>query len=176
MWPAAAPAAFRPTASVAPAASDAAFLATPLSSTPTGSLDCSQTTPARMKTLAIVPASLTLDDAATSPAPSVTISRAWAGPPRHATRSTPKARLSSVVGASPSGGTRPLAIEITGVRAGSPVACRLPITCESPREGTPRKDVVGTREPGRRRLHAQLARKDHVGQVAAVLAVVLELG
>ena len=40
MWPAAAPAAFRPCASVAPAARAAAFLAAPASSTPTGSLDC----------------------------------------------------------------------------------------------------------------------------------------
>ena len=49
MCPAAAPAAFRPCASVAPAASAAAFLAAPASSTPTGSFDCSQTTPARVK-------------------------------------------------------------------------------------------------------------------------------
>ena len=47
MWPAAAPAAFSPCASVAPAASAAAFLATPASSTPIGSLESSQTTPAR---------------------------------------------------------------------------------------------------------------------------------
>ena len=40
MCPAAAPAAFRPCASVAPAASAAAFLAAPASSTPIGSLDC----------------------------------------------------------------------------------------------------------------------------------------
>ena len=54
MWPAAAPAALRPIDSVAPAASAAAFLATPASSTPIGSLECSHTTPARMNTLAIV--------------------------------------------------------------------------------------------------------------------------
>ena len=52
MCPAAAPAAFRPCASVAPAASAAAFLAAPASSTPSGSLDCSQTTPARVNTWA----------------------------------------------------------------------------------------------------------------------------
>ena len=78
--------AFSPWASVAPAASAAAFLATPASSTPTGSLDYSQTTPARMKTSAIVSASVVSTLAATSPAPSVTISRACAGPPTQATR------------------------------------------------------------------------------------------
>ena len=36
---------------MAPAASAAAFLAAPASSTPIGSLDCSQTTPARVNTL-----------------------------------------------------------------------------------------------------------------------------
>ena len=47
MCPAAAPATFRPWATVAPDASAAAFLATPASSTPTGSVDSSHTTPAR---------------------------------------------------------------------------------------------------------------------------------
>ena len=46
MCPAAAPAAFSPWASVAPAARAAAFLAAPASSTPTGSFDTSHTTPA----------------------------------------------------------------------------------------------------------------------------------
>ena len=55
MCPAAAPAAFSPWASVAPAASAAAFFAAPASSTPTGSSDCSHTTPARMKTPASDP-------------------------------------------------------------------------------------------------------------------------
>ena len=50
MWPAAAPAAFSPCASVAPDASAAAFFAAPASSTPIGSFDSSHTTPARMKT------------------------------------------------------------------------------------------------------------------------------
>ena len=139
MWPAAAPAAFRPCDSVAPAASAAAFLAMPESSTPTGSLDCSQTTPARRNTFAIVAASRMSVDAATRPAPSVTISRACAGPPMQATRSMPNAWLSIVVGASPSGGTSPFAIEITGVRRGRPAAARLAITSSSPRDGTPRK-------------------------------------
>ena len=139
MWPAAAPAAFRPWTSVAPAASAAAFLAIPESSTPTGSLDCSHTTPARMNTCATAAASRTLVEAATSPAPSVTISRACAGPPRQPTRSTPHTWLSSVVGESPSGGTRPFAIEITGVRAGRPLLCRFSMTCAMPFEGTPRK-------------------------------------
>ena len=53
MCPAAAPAALRPWAWVAPAASAAAFLAAPASSTPIGSLERSQTTPARVKTSAI---------------------------------------------------------------------------------------------------------------------------
>jgi hypothetical protein len=47
--------------------------------------------------------------------------------------------LSIVVGASPSGGTRPLAIEITGARFGRPVAARLAITSWRPLDGTPRK-------------------------------------
>ena len=138
MWPAAAPAAFRPCASVAPAASAAAFLATPDSSTPTGSPDCSHTTPARMKTAAIVAASVASTLAATSPAPSVTISRACAGPPTHATRLAPSAFESSVVGARPSGGTSPLASETTGVRRPSPARPSPAITSSSPREGTPR--------------------------------------
>ena len=90
MWPAAAPAAFRPCASVAPQASAAAFLAAPASSTPIGSFDSSHTTPARMNT---PPARLASDssvEAATSPAPSLTISRACAGPPMQAVRSAPK--------------------------------------------------------------------------------------
>ena len=49
MWPAAAPAALSPWPSVAPLASAAAFFAAPASSTPMGSLDSSQTTPARLK-------------------------------------------------------------------------------------------------------------------------------
>jgi hypothetical protein len=44
-----------------------------------------------MNTAAIVAASVASTLAATSPAPSVTISRACAGPPTHATRLAPSA-------------------------------------------------------------------------------------
>ena len=89
MWPAAAPAALSPCASVAPDASAAAFFAAPASSTPSGSFDSSQTTPARMNVRAISRASSSFSEAATSPAPSLTISRACAGPPTTATRCAP---------------------------------------------------------------------------------------
>jgi hypothetical protein len=59
---------------VAWTASAAAFLAAPASSTPTGSLDSSQTTPARMNTPASAIASDSSAEAATSAAPSRTIS------------------------------------------------------------------------------------------------------
>ena len=54
---------------MAPAASAAAFLATPASSTPTGSFESSQTTPARVKIPASPSASASSKAAATSPAP-----------------------------------------------------------------------------------------------------------
>ena len=139
MWPAAAPAALRPWAWVAPAASAAAFLAAPASSTPIGSFDCSQTTPARVKTAAMAAESRASVEAATRPAPSVTISCACAGPPMHATREPPRLALSSTVGAIPCGGTSPLASEITGVRRSSPRSERLEITPASATDGTPRK-------------------------------------
>src|SRR5436305_699052 len=98
MCPAAAPAAFRPCASVAPAARAAAFLAAPASSTPIGSLDCSHTTPARVNTWASVPASPRSLDAATSAAPAWTISCACAGPPMQATRWEPRVAARSANG------------------------------------------------------------------------------
>src|SRR3954464_3649981 len=106
MWPAAAPAALRPWDWVAPAASAAAFLAAPASSTPIGSFDCSQTTPARVKTAAMAAESRASVEAATRPAPSVTISCACAGPPMHATREPPRLAPSSTLGAVPGGGPR----------------------------------------------------------------------
>jgi hypothetical protein len=114
-------------------------LAAPASSTPIGSFDCSQTTPARMKTPAIVRASSSFVDAATSPAPSLTISRAWAGPPMHATRASPKRSRSRTVGATPLGGVRPFASEITALRAPSPLLVSPRIVVPRPSEGTPRK-------------------------------------
>ena len=59
-------------------------------------------------------------EAATSPAPSVTISWACAGPPMHATRSAPKRARSTIVGAMPSGGTSPLASETIAARSAQP--------------------------------------------------------
>ena len=70
------PAAFSPCAWVAPTATAAAFFATPASSTPTGSSDTSQTTPARWKASATRCASASEREAQTSPAPDSTISRA----------------------------------------------------------------------------------------------------
>src|SRR5215218_7153740 len=134
MWPAAAPAAFSPCDSVAPAASAAAFLAAPASSTPIGSDERSQTTPARVNTLAIISASRSSTAAATSAAPSVTISRACAGPPITATRAGPSRSASSTVGWAPSGGTRPLARLITGVRDGRPASFSPAITSARPRQ------------------------------------------
>ena len=139
MCPAAAPAAFRPCASVAPAASAAAFFAAPASSTPTGSVDVSHTTPARRKTWAIASASDSLLDAATSPAPSCTISRACAGPPTTATRPSPSRSPSRTLGARPSGGTRPLASDTTAAPRGRPASISPAMTSSRPRDGTPRK-------------------------------------
>src|SRR3954471_3189693 len=138
MWPAAAPAALSPCASVAPAANAAAFLAAPARSTPVGSSDCSQTTPARMKSCASDAASSWSLDAATRPAPALTISCACAGPPTTATRDGPNRSRSSALGAAPSGGTRPLASEMTGARVPS-ASVRPPITPSRPRDGTARK-------------------------------------
>ncbi len=69
MSAAAIPAALSPCDSVAPAASAAAFLAHPASSTPTGSGDTSHTRPARWKTRATRSATSGERDAATRPAP-----------------------------------------------------------------------------------------------------------
>ena len=138
MWPAAAPAAFSPCASVAPEASAAAFFATPASSTPVGSLDSSHTTPALMNTPASAVASDSSVEAATRPAPSLTISRACAGPPTHPCGSvrTPRVRIS--VGGVPSGATRPLASDTTAALGGKPWASNPAITSASPAAGTPR--------------------------------------
>ena len=89
MSAAAMPAALSPCAWVAPTATAAAFLATPASSTPTGSSETSQTTPARWKASATPWASASERDAQTSPAPDSTISRACEGPPTQATRWEP---------------------------------------------------------------------------------------
>ena len=123
---------------MAPAASAAAFLAAPASSTPMGSLDSSQTTPARLNTCASVAARRSSVEAATSPAPAVTISWAWAGPPTQATRRAPKRARSMTVGAAPSGGTRPLASETKAARWGAPACSRPSMTSSSPTDGTPR--------------------------------------
>ena len=89
MSAAAIPAALSPCACVAPTATAAAFLATPASSTPTGSSETSQTTPERWNASATPCASASEREAQTSPAPDSTISRACEGPPTHATRCDP---------------------------------------------------------------------------------------
>ena len=60
------------------------------------------------------------------------------------------------------------------MRDGSPVAWRLPITCDEPARRHAEEDVVRAREAGGHRLHAQLARELDLGQVGLVLAVGLE--
>ena len=139
MSAAAIPAAFRPSGSVAPAASAAAFFAQPASSTPTGSSDGWQTTPAWWKTSATRSASDGECDAHTSPAPDSTISIACAGPPMQATRSMPNARSSAVVGGVPSGGTSPLVSETIPARRGTPCDCSSTSACASPADGTATK-------------------------------------
>ena len=118
--------------------SAAAFFAAPASSTPIGSLDSSQTTPARLKVSAIACASSSLADAATRPAPSSTISRACAGPPTTAMRCAPKRLRRCQDGAWPSGGTRPLASEMTDARGRARARGGAVMTSSRPREGTPR--------------------------------------
>ena len=173
-WPAAAPAALRPWDSVADAASAAAFLAAPASSTPIGSSDISATTPARPKTSATDRVSAGSAPATTSAAPSVTISRAWAGPPTQATRAAPSYCASSTVGAMPWGGTRPLASEITGVRARSPARAQPGDDRLEAAGRHAQEDEVGAGDAGRYRLHAQLGRQLDAGEVDAVLAVGLQ--
>jgi hypothetical protein len=147
MCPAAAPAAFSPCASVAPAASAAAFFAAPASSTPTGSFDCSHTTPARMNVAASCSASASSLEAATSPAPCATISCACAGPPMHATRAAPKRARSSAVGGVPSGGTSPFASETTAARRVRPACSNPAITSPTPSDGTARKTSSARASP-----------------------------
>ena len=96
-------------------------------------------------------------DAATSPAPSVTISRACAGPPMQATRSAPKRARSSTVGAMPSGGTRPLASETTGGAARRPAAEARDHLVE-PARGHAEEHVVRAREARRRPARSRSSR------------------
>ena len=165
-----------PWASVAPAARAAAFLATPESSTPTGSLDCSQTTPARMNTPAIAAASRTLVEAATRPAPSVTISRAWAGPPMQPTRSSPQAWFSRAVGDRPSGGDQALGQRDHRRAGGQAGRVEVADHLGEAARGHAEEDVVRAGQAGGHRLDAQLARELDLGQVGLVLAVGLEAG
>ena len=123
---------------MAPTATAAAFLATPASSTPTGSSETSQTTPARWKTSATRCASGSECDAQTNPAPDSTISRAWAGPPTHAVRSAPKARSSATVGGVPSGGTSPFASDTTPAVSATPIRPSSSSASPMPFEGTAR--------------------------------------
>ncbi len=177
MCPAAAPAAFSPCASVAPAASAAAFLAAPASSTPIGSLDCSQTTPARVKT---APSErrelLARSRRRRAPAPSWTISCACAGPPMQATRSAPKRSLSTTVGGRPCGGTSPLATDTTAVRLPRPASGERGDHLAERARGDREEDVVGARDARRRRASMRsCGRQLDAGQVARVLVPALDL-
>ena len=104
----------------------------------------------------------------------MTISRACAGPPTHATRLAPSACESSVVGASPSGGTRPLASEIDRRAAPEPGRLEAGDHLVEPARRDAEEHVVRARQPGAHRLDPQLAREHDPGQVLAVLAVALE--
>src|SRR5436190_1838621 len=147
MCPAAAPAAFSPCASVAPAARAAAFLAAPASSTPSGSSERSHTTPARVKTWASAAARASSREAATSAAPSRAISCACAGPPRQAMRWIPTTSPRTTVGGRPSGGTRPLATDTTAARSLRPAACSEAPSSPSSRDGTARKTYSARSTP-----------------------------
>ena len=163
-----------PWASVAPAASAAAFLATPESSTPTGSLDCSQTTPARMKTPAIGGGELDVGGRGDEPG-ALGDHLARVGGAADAADAIHAAGLvEQAVGDSPSGGTRPLASEITGVRDGQAGGVEVADHLGQPARGHAEEDVVGAREAGGHRLDAQLARELDLGQVGLVLAVGLQ--
>ena len=172
MCPAAAPAAFSPCASVAPAASAAAFLAAPASSTPTGSLDCSQTTPARVNTCASEPRELLVAGGGDERRRrACTISCACAGPPTQATRAAPKLALSTTVGGRPSGGDEPLGDRHDGgARAEAGRAERGDHLAEAAR-GHREEHVVGALDARRGRLDAQLRGQLDARQVDAVLAL-----
>ena len=74
---------------------------------------------------------------------------------------------SSAVGAAPSGGTSPLASEITGVRRGRPARLEPGDHLVEAARGDAEEDVVRAGEPGADRLDAQLARQRDAGQVGA---------
>ena len=119
-------------------------------------------------------ASSSFVEAATSAAPSLTISRACAGPPTQATRASPKRSRSSTVGAVPSGGVSPLASEMTEVRGAQ---AGLLQAADRGAEAVGRhaeEDVVRAPEPGVDALHAQLARELDARQVDEVLAILLQ--
>ena len=122
-----------------------------------------------LETSAIVSVSRASSLAATSPAPSVTISRACAGPPTQATRR--RRALGEQHGRrDPAGGTSPLASEIDR-RAGAQPARRQPgdHLFQAARGDAEEHEV---RAAGRRdRLDAQLAWQLDAGQVLAVLAL-----
>ena len=86
-------------------------------------------------------------DAATSAAPSLTISRACAGPPTQATRAAPKRWLSRSVGGVPCGSTRPLARHTTAARAERSRASSEVMTFPSPADGTPRNTKSARAKP-----------------------------
>ena len=163
---------------MAPTATAAAFLATPASSTPTGSLETSHTTPARWNTSATRCASGPECEAHTSPAPvSSTISRACAGPPTQAVRSAPNARSSATVGRRAVGGHQPLGQRHHAGRRrhAQPLDLRqrLPHALRRHRE----EDQVGAREllvDGSEGAHLEVLREPDPLEVLPVLPRPLE--
>ncbi len=175
MSAAAIPAALSPCAWVAPTATAAAFLATPASSTPTGSSETSQTTPERWNASATRCASASEREAQTRPAPDSTISRACAGPPTHATRCGPKARSSATVGGSALRRHQALGQrDDPGARPTRPGRSAPRAPRRRPFDGTARKTRSVRRElvvARAERAHVQLARELDARQVALVVRV-----
>ena len=174
MWPAAAPAALRPCASVAPAASAAAFLAAPASSTPSGSLERSHTTPARVNTCASWRGELLVVRGRHQPRAGV----------HHLlrVRRAPEARhaLGAERRLEDAGRRRAIrrdeALGHRHHRRAPPQAGLAQPRHDRPERlrGHRQEHVVGARHARRGRLDAQLRRQLHARQVGAVLALLLQ--
>ena len=174
MCPAAAPAAFSPCASVAPAASAAAFLAAPASSTPIGSLDCSQMTPARVKTCAERARELLVARRGDEPGAVVDhlLRVCRTADARHAPGAERRAENGG--GRQAVGRDESLGDDTTAARRPRPPEPSVAITSASPLEGTAEKHVVGPLDARGGGFDAQLRGQLDAGEVDAVLALGIE--
>ena len=157
MWPAAAPAALRPWRSVAPAASAAAFLAAPASSTPTGSLDASQTTPAFWKNDASAQRERLVGRRGDQAGALVDHLARVRGPADAADALGAELGGSRSVGGVPSGGTRPLASETIAARLGRPGGGQAGDDRVQAARRDGEQDVVRARQARADRLDPQVA-------------------